>query len=304
MDFQQALNEIYEEVNTGDISGKVANYIPELGSVDPSRFGMCLVTLEGDSFGVGDCDEKFSIQSISKVFSLVVSIIRSDAKIWERVGREPSGTPFNSLVQLESENGIPRNPFINAGALVVTDFLISETPNSSQAILDFITNDIGIKGIEFNKAVAESEIRYGDRNRALTYFMKSFDNIKNDVDKVIKEYSYQCSIEMSCKELARAFLLFTNKGQSIDTGKQLLTVSQTKRISALMETCGCYDQAGDFAFKVGLPVKSGIGGGIAAVLPEKFSVAVWSPELNTKGNSAKGFKALELLTTKLGCSLY
>lgn len=304
MDFQKVLNEIYEEVNAEGIHGKVASYIPELASVDASKFGICLVTPDGDSFGVGDFEEKFSIQSISKVFSLVLSIIRSDNKIWERVGREPSGTPFNSLVQLESENGIPRNPFINSGALVVTDFLVSETELAAQAILDFIIQEIGVGGIHFNEAVAQSEIIKGDRNRALSYFMKSFDNFDNEVDKVIKEYCYQCSIEMSCKELAQAFLLFTNKGRSIYTDKQLLTLSQTKRISALMETCGCYDQAGDFAFKVGLPVKSGVGGGIAAVLPDKFSVVVWSPELNEKGNSAKGFKALELLTTKLGCSLY
>lgn len=304
MSFQQVLKEIYDEVNQEGIKGKVADYIPELKAIDSSKFGMCLVTPEGESFGVGDCEEKFSIQSISKVFALTLSIIQSNEEIWKRVGREPSGTPFNSLVQLESENGIPRNPFINAGALVVTDFLMEKSSHESEAVLDFIANDIGIKNIGFNESIARSEIRHGDRNRALGYFMKSFGNIKNSVDKVIEEYCYQCSIEMSCKELAQAFLLFTNKGKSIYSSKQLLTLSQTKRISALMETCGCYDQAGDFAFKVGLPVKSGIGGGIVAVLPDKFSVAVWSPELNEKGNSAKGFKALELLTTKLGCSLY
>ena len=304
MDYQKVLNEIFEEVNDEGIHGSIADYIPELGGVDPSKFGMCLVTPTGESFGVGDCEEKFSIQSISKVFALALSIIQSGDTIWKRVGREPSGTPFNSLVQLESENGVPRNPFINAGALVVTDFLITQTLQGSEAILDFITNDIGIEQLTFNNSVAESEIKFGDRNRALTYFMKSFGNIENDVDKVVEEYCYQCSIEMSCKELAQAFLLFTNKGKSIYSGKQLLTISQTKRISALMETCGCYDQAGDFAFKVGLPVKSGIGGGIVAILPEKFSVAVWSPELNKHGNSAKGFRALELLTTNLGFSLY
>lgn len=304
MDFKKVLQEIYDEVNKEGITGEVASYIPELKSIDASKFGMCLVTPDGEFYGVGDYDEKFSIQSISKVFALTLSIIQSGDKIWERVGREPSGTPFNSLVQLESEDGVPRNPFINSGALVVTDFLISQTPQESQAVLDFVRNDIGVENIDFNTSVAESEIKYGDRNRALTYFMKSFGNIENNVDRVVAEYCYQCSIEMSCKELAQAFLLFTNKGKSMYTNKQLLTISQTKRISALMETCGCYDQAGDFAFKVGLPVKSGIGGGIVAIMPEKFSVAVWSPELNEKGNSAKGFKALELLTTKLGCSLY
>jgi glutaminase len=226
-----------------------------------------------------------------------------DEKVWQRVGVEPSGNPFNSLVQLEYEKGIPRNPFINAGALVIADILVSELKNPKQDFLAFIRTLSGNETINYNEKVAQSEKDTGFRNAALCNFLKSFGNIKNEVEVVLDFYFHQCSIEMTCKELAHSFFFFANEGKT-KSGKQILSKSQVKRLNALMQTCGFYDESGEFTYKVGLPGKSGIGGGIAALYPNHFSVATWSPRLNEKGNSELGMAALELLTTKTGMSIF
>jgi glutaminase len=304
MDFQKILEEIYAEVEQMNLQGQVATYIPELAKMDLHKFGISLITTQGEEFKVGHTNDKFSIQSISKVFTLAMVFANEKDNLWKRVGVEPSGNAFNSLAQLEYENGIPRNPLINAGALVVTDLLRSKEPDALGAILDFINRLAGTNQIIPNKAIAQSELSHSSRNKALAHFMKSFGNISSPVNELIETYCYQCAIEMTASELARAFLLFANHGINSLNGKLLLSTSQTKRINAIMQTCGFYDEAGEFAFKVGLPGKSGVGGGIAAVLPSQFSVVVWSPGLNAKGNSLKGMKALELLTTKLGHSVF
>jgi glutaminase len=272
--------------------------------VDESKFGISLVTTNGDVFNVGDAKEKFSIQSISKVLTLALVYPKLQEKLWTRVGIEPSGSSFNSLAQLEWENGIPRNPFINAGALVVTDIIRSMYKDPVDEIRSFLNKITLSDAITYNPKIAESEIKHSSRNKALAHFMKSFGNIDSNVFELIETYCYQCAIEMTTEELAKAFLLFANHGKNIYTNEQLLSVSQAKRINAITQTCGFYDEAGEFAYKVGLPGKSGVGGGIAAVLPGKLSVVVWSPGLNEKGNSSKGMKALELLTTKLGYSIF
>lgn len=304
MEYQSLIEEVYQEVQQMELRGKLANYIPELSKVNPHQFGLCLIDMQGNVYGSGDYKTSFSIQSISKVFTLCMVYSRLKSSIRRRVNVEPSGDPFNSLIQLEHEDGIPRNPFINAGALVVTDALISLFPEPEKAINRFISEISCEKGIPVNKEVHLSEMEHSSRNRALANFMKSFNNIDNNIDRLIEVYTYHCSLEMSCFELAKAFQLFCNNGFSPYCNKQILDGSSTKRISAMMLTCGFYDEAGEFAYRVGLPGKSGVGGGVAAVLPGQFSITVWSPELNPKGNSVKAIKALELLTDKLGVSLF
>ncbi len=304
MNYQQLINEVYSEVQSLQLEGIVANYIPELSNVDIHKFGISLVTTHGEVYCIGDTQEKFSLQSISKPFTLAMVFASEGEALWKRLGVEPSGNPFNSLAQLEYENGIPRNPFINAGALVITDILRSKTNTPVEDILLFIKKLTNTDNISINQKIALSEMAHSNRNKALAHLMKSFGNINSSIDELIETYCYQCAIEMACTELAQAFLLFANHGHNPLNGDQLLTISQTKRINAIMQTCGFYDEAGEFAYTVGLPGKSGVGGGIAAVLPGEFSVVVWSPGLNSKGNSAKGMKALELLTTKLGHSVF
>ncbi len=304
MDYQKIIEEIAMEVREGPAEGRVADYIPELAGMDPDKFGVHLATLEGEHFHTGDSEEPFSIQSVSKVLSLTLALVHEGEALWRRVGVEPSGNPFNSLVQLEYEEGIPRNPLINSGALVVADILITHLENPEEEFIDFVRKISGNPDIGYNPQVAESEKRHGHRNAALVNLMKSFGNIHNDIDRVLHFYFYQCSIEMSCRELAETFLLYANHGKVPSTGEEVLTVSKTKRINAIMQTCGFYDESGDFTFKVGLPGKSGVGGGIAAVNPEEYSVAVWSPRLNEKGNSVKGMKFLELLTTRTRSSIF
>ncbi|WP_162419258.1 glutaminase [Cyclobacterium roseum] len=304
MDYQELISEVYQEVNQLGLKGNVANYIPELAKVSGDRFGIALVDLDGKVYGVGDYQEPFSIQSISKVFTLTMVFHRFRSKLWSRVNVEPSGNPFNSIAQLEYEQGIPRNPFLNAGALVITDALTSKFEHPIQSIREFIDELAGQHCVRINEEVMQSELLHAERNTAMAYFLKAYKNFENDIQEVIRTYVSQCSIEMCCEELAKAFSYLANDGYSIFAKREILNESQSRRVNALMLTCGFYDESGEFAFRVGLPGKSGVGGGIAAVMPGKFSIAVWSPELNEKGNSVKAIKALELLTDKLKFSLF
>jgi len=304
MDYQKVLAEIAAELQGIENIGKVAAYIPELGKVDPDKFGMHLLTTDHRHYSVGDSEERFSIQSIAKVMMLTLAFELEDEKLWERVGVEPSGTNFNSLVQLEYENGIPRNPFLNAGALVLCDILISRLSNPKQQLLDYMRKAAGNPDINYCPRIAESERLTGFRNTALVNFMKSFGNIKNEVEVVLDFYFNLCSIELSCRELTQLCLFLAADGVNPANSERIISSRKSKRINSIMQLCGFYDEAGEFAFRVGLPGKSGVGGGIIAVLPGEYSVAVWSPKLNQKGNSYKGMRALELLTTKTKSSIF
>jgi glutaminase len=304
MDYSALIHNVYQQCKQEPNEGKVASYIPELAKVDGNQFGICLSAVDGREYPVGDASTKFSIQSIVKVFALAMVYQKVGEQLWERVGVEPSGGSFNSLALLEFEQGIPRNPFINAGALVLTDILISEWQDPKQAALDFIRKLADTPDIHFNEAVASSEASNGYRNGASVALMKSFGNITNDFFSVLDVYFHLCSIEMTCRELARAFLVFSNAGRDIESKQNILSARQVKRINALMQVCGFYDESGDFAFRVGLPGKSGVGGGMVAVYPNKFSVVSWSPPLNKKGNSARGLSVLEKITTQLGDSIF
>ena len=304
MDYKQIIDKVYNEVSGEPDLGQVASYIPELLNVDAEKFGISLITTDNKIFSTGDYSEKFSIQSVVKVFSLCLAYAAHGKELWKRVGVEPSGTPFNSLVQLEHDCGIPRNPFINSGAVVICDILMDMMPHPKSNFLDFIRKISGSNEVDYCHKTAESEKKHGFRNLALANFIRSFGNIKNPVDKVLDFYYSICSIKMNCSELARSFMFLANDGQKLGASDNIISRSQAKRINSIMLTCGFYDEAGEFAYRVGLPGKSGVGGGIAAVLPEKFSIAVWSPGLNKKGNSYRGMKFLERFTTETELSVF
>ena len=304
MNYQLALTHLCSAIEGLPDSGQVASYIPELGNVDPDKFGVHVQTLSGEQASYGDFNEKFSIQSIAKVLSLVMAYQHLEEDLWTRVGVEPSGDPFNSLVQLEYEHGIPRNPLINAGAIVVCDVLISVFGNPKEALLHFIRSLSGLSELNFSERIAESEKATGFRNASLVNLMKSFGNIHNDIYSVLDLYFNLCSIEMTCKELSQTFMFLANQGVNPLTDEMVLSESKTKRVNAIMQLCGFYDEAGEFSFKVGIPGKSGVGGGIVAILPEEYSIAVWSPRLNPKGNSYKGVTFLERFTSLTESSIF
>ncbi|GAA4317745.1 glutaminase [Pontixanthobacter gangjinensis] len=304
MDYQHILDTIHDEMSYRDVKGKVASYIPELAKVDRKKFGMHVYCGDKQHFCFGDSKENFSIQSISKVFTLAMAMRLMGEDLWDRVDVEPSGDPFNSLTQLEYESGIPRNPFINAGALVISDILVDQLDDPKKELLEFVRHITGDPNIDYDKTVAASEKATGYRNIALVNYIKALGNIKCDVEPIVDFYFHQCSLAMSCEDLSKAFMLFANRGRILDTNEKILKPKTVKRINALMQTCGFYDEAGEFSFQVGLPGKSGVGGGIVAIHPKNYSVAVWSPILNEKGNSELGMKALERFTTLTGVSVF
>ena len=297
MDYRHIIEEVYRQVQPLAGVGRQADYIPELRKVNPNRMGICLTTLDGERHMVGDAEERFSLQSISKVFALAMAIGVEGGRLWKRMNREPSGNAFNSLVQLELENGIPRNPFINAGAIVIADILLSHFDNAERAFITFVRTISGCKTVDYNPHVAASERSCGYLNAAIANLLKYHHNIEGDLEQVLHFYFMMCSVEMNCRELAQSFIPFANHRSPFNFAGTSLTASQVKRMNAIMQTCGFYDEAGEFSYLVGLPGKSGVGGGIAAFCPGRYSVAVWSPRLNNKGNSVMGMKALELLTT-------
>ena len=303
MQFQSLLEEIVATLQPElGAAGQVARYIPALARVPAPQFGIALRTRDGQEAHAGDSTTRFSLQSISKLFALTLGMREVGEALWDRIGREPSGNPFNSLVQLETEHGIPRNPFINAGALAVTDRLVSRFDAKAE-MLSLLSSLCG-DPVDFDEEVAASEASTGFRNAALANFMKSFDRIDNDVGTVLDVYFHHCAVRMSCLQLARAAGFLCRDGVHPYTGKQLLTERQARRVNALMLTCGTYDAAGEFAFRVGLPCKSGVGGGIVAVVPDRLTLCVWSPALEPTGNSLLGMKALELFTAKTGLSVF
>lgn len=301
---QTLLNEIYDDVKPMLGQGRVADYIPALACVDPAQFGIAICDNAGEVTSVGDADTPFSIQSISKLFNLVMAMNHYGEGLWDRVGCEPSGLPFNSLVQLEYESGIPRNPFINAGALVVSDMNESRFASPHLAMRDFVRRLSANDSIFSNSDVADSEYENRSRNAAMAYLMKAYNNFENEVEDVLHNYFYNCAVEMSCKDLARSMNFLANRGHCVFSASEVLNTSETRQVNALLATSGLYDEAGRFAFKVGLPGKSGVGGGIVAVVPGRFSLCVWSPALNDMGNSVLGVAALESLTRRINWSVY
>jgi glutaminase len=302
----RAVTEIADAMRARTDRGDVARYIPELAHVDPSRFALAVADAEGNVAAAGDADVPFSIQSISKVFTLTIALGKVGNVLWQRVGREPSGSPFNSIVQLERERGIPRSPFINAGAIAVTDLILSghqprEALGEILRFMQFVSDD---PSITIDENVAASEQRTGFRNAALANYMKSFGVLQNPVDYTLGVYVHHCAIAMSCRQLAMAGRFLAHRGVNPSTGLSVVQPERARRINALMLMCGHYDGSGEFAYRVGLPGKSGVGGGILAIAPGNASIAVWSPGLDANGNSHLGRIALEELTRRMGWSIF
>ncbi len=300
------VKEIADEMRQRTDRGEVASYIPELARVDPGAFGIAVIDASGDVVAAGDSETPFSIQSVSKVFTLTLALGKVGDRLWRRVGREPSGSPFNSIVQLEREYGIPRNPFINAGAIAVTDLILSghqprEALGEILRFMQFLADD---PNITIDKAVAASEQRTGFRNVALANYMKSYGVIENPVEFTLGVYFHHCAIAMTCRQLAMAGRFLVHAGHNPSTGARVVSSERARRINAVMLTCGHYDGSGEFAYRVGLPGKSGVGGGILAIAPERASIAVWSPGLDAAGNSHLGRVALEALTKRMGWSIF
>jgi glutaminase len=300
------VKEITDEMAQRPDRGEVATYIPELARVDPRAFGLAVIDHDGNVAAAGDSDAAFSIQSISKVFTLTLALGKAGDRLWRRVGREPSGSPFNSIVQLEWERGRPRNPFINAGAIAVTDLILSghQPREALGEILRFIRFLADDPAISIDEAVAASEQRTGFRNVALANYMKSFGVLENPVDFALGVYFHHCAIAMSCRQLAMAGRFLAHRGRNPATGLSVVQPGRARRINSVMLTCGHYDGSGEFAYRVGLPGKSGVGGGILAIAPGKASIAVWSPGLDANGNSHLGRMALEALTKRMGWSIF
>ncbi len=306
VDIQTILDDIRQQTEAFGDRGNVADYIPELAKIDPARFGMSVRLVSGEVFETGDAGAAFSIQSISKLFTLTLALGKLGTGLWARVGREPSGTAFNSIVQLEYEHGIPRNPFINAGAIVVSDVILAgHRPREAIGeILRFVRFLADDPDILIDREVARSETETGFRNYALASYMRSFGNLDHDPALTLGVYFHQCAIAMTCRQLAAAGLYLANDGVSPLTGGRVVAPERARRINALMLMCGHYDGSGDFAFRVGLPAKSGVGGGILAIVPGKASVAVWSPGLDRNGNSQLGTWALEQLARRTGWNVF
>lgn len=303
---RKIVHSIAERCSAETDRGSVASYIPELAHVDPKQFGIAIVNGNGEEIIAGDADTRFSIQSISKVFTLTLALQQVGKDLWQRVGREPSGDPFNSIVQLEHEAGVPRNPFINAGAIVVADVMLGKsTPDAAiEDFVSFLRRICADETIGVDSAVAASEILHGSRNMALASFMKAYGNLVNETKHALQLYSNACAIAMSCRQLARAGRYLAWDGNSGPDGPMVTSSEITRRVNALMLTCGHYDGSGEFAFSVGIPGKSGVGGGILAIVPGIASIGCWSPGLNAVGNSKIATQALELLTTQTGWSVF
>lgn len=303
MDIQGVLDDVAEAIRPQRGQGVVADYIPGLASVPADRFGMALAMNDGELCGVGDWEAPFSIQSISKAFTLSLALAMDGVALWSRVGRESSSFAFSSLAQLEVGEGVPRNPFVNAGALVVTDRLLSLTGSAQESLLDFMRTETGNPAIAVDRDIAASEAEHGHRNAAIAHLLASYGKLDNPVDAVLEEYFAQCSIAMSCRDLAVAGGFLSRGGIRRD-GSAFLDRSTAKRINSVLLISGTYDSAGEFAYRVGLPAKSGVGGGILAMIPGRGTICVWGPGLGDSGTSVAGLAALDEFTTRTGWSVF
>lgn len=306
LDLEAIVATIAREASQTHVRGKVADYIPSLANVSSDHFGIAVILPDGSEYVAGDADAGFSIQSVSKVFTLTMALQKYGDALWTRVGREPSGSAFNSIIQLENESGIPRNPFINAGAIIVSDVVMgkSDPRESIGDVLRFVRKLASDDSINIDNDVANSEAATGFRNMALGNYMKSFGNMSGRVEDALKLYFHQCALSLSCRQLAKAGRYLMLDGRHPDGGDAVISPLFARRINALMLLCGHYDGSGEFAFRVGIPGKSGVGGGILAIVPGKASIAVWSPGLNARGNSKLGTRALERLAEATGWSVF
>lgn len=287
--------------------GKVADYIPELGKVDPNLFGVSLYDVKGRLYEAGEFNHPFTVQSISKPIVLLLALLdNGEAKVFEKVGKEPTGDPFNSIVRLETFNEKkPLNPMINAGAISVSGLVHGkDSQEKTQRILNFVKEITQNDAIYINQDVFESELRTGNRNRSMAYFLKDVGNIEGDVEDTLEVYFKQCSMMITTKDLAYIGALLARNGRDIITNKQVLPVRYCNIVKSYMATCGMYDGSGEFAIDIGVPAKSGVGGGIMCTVLGRMGIGVFSPALDNKGNSLAGLNLLKDLSEELSLSIY
>lgn len=289
------LNELHMKYKDLD-EGKVADYIPELAKVDSSLFGICLVTTDGEVFEIGDTDELFTIQSISKPFSYSLALEDHGREaVLNNIGVEPTGDSFNNI-SLDEKTNRPYNPMINAGAIATTSLIKGEDPTDRLNRMIKMFSDFAGRKLNVDISVYMSERTTGHRNRALAYLMKNFNMIKGNIEEGLDLYFQQCSLMVNAKDLATMAATFANHGNNPITGKQVLDSSYIRDILSIMFTCGMYDYAGEWAYNVGIPAKSGVGGGIIGVVPGQFGISVFSPPLDRRGNCVRGIKVFEDLS--------
>ncbi len=298
MDIQPIIDDIARTIAADAKTIEAAADAKQEGAA-PGPFGMAIATEDG-VLVAGAADIAFPIQSIAKVLALDIALDAEGDRVFERVGREPSGDPFNSVIDLERTRGVPRNPFINAGALVIVDMLVAARPDGD-TVVDFVRRQLDGHPVALDEAVLDED---GDLNRAMLSFMKHHDNLHGPIDRVMDAYGKQCAISVDCAGLALAGRFLTRTQLAPGDDGEMARARRIRTVLALMMTCGHYDGSGDFAVRVGLPAKSGVGGGILAIAPERASIAVWSPNLDQHGNSILGVRALELLADKADWSVF
>lgn len=287
--------------------GRTASYIPELSKADPNQLGLSIAMADGTLISSGDYSSKFTVQSISKVVALMLAIIdRGEDYVFSKVGMEATGDAFNSIIKLETANPRkPLNPMINAGAIAIDSLILGKDPEEKfQRLLQFFRRLCGNEDLWYNEKVYSSESVTGHRNRALAYFMKDIGVLEGEVEEVLELYFKQCSIQVDCRDIGMLGAVLACDGISPLTGESLVTRKIARLVKTFMVTCGMYDGSGEFAVRVGIPAKSGVGGGIMAVVPGNMGIGVFGPALDTRGNSIGGIKALEFLSEKLELSIY
>lgn len=303
---ENMLNDIILLSKKYTVNGKVASYIPELKKANGEDLGICVIDKNCDIYCAGDYKKKFTIQSISKTIVLALALMDNKWDyVFSKVGMEPSGDPFNSIMKLDNNNiKKPCNPMINAGAIVTTSLIKGKNlQEKEERMLSFFKKLAKNDTLKINQSVYESEKLTGDRNRAMAYLLKNDGIIEGNVDEILDLYFKQCSIEVDVVDLARIGLLFANYGVDIETGERVISENISRIVKIFMVTCGMYDASGEFALKVGIPAKSGVGGGIMASVPTKMGIGVFGPALDMKGNSIGGIKVLENLSRKLQLSI-
>ncbi len=304
---QQNVNEWLESCRPLSWKGKVASYIPELAKAPIHTLGIQIMDIHGQQLAAGDCEYRFTIQSISKVFTLLLALMdHGEEAVFNKVGMEPTGDRFNSMLKLELvEPGIPFNPFINAGAIAISSLIVGSSPlDKAERIRDFCRQLANNATLDFDAAVYRSEAETADLNRSMAYLLKDNGVLEDSVEDVLDVYFHQCAIQATCADLARMALILTYDGIDPITHKQLIPRRYVQNAKTFMVTCGMYNASGQFAIQAGIPAKSGVSGGILSIVPGKYGIGVIGPSLNSKGNSIAGVKLLELLSTQFGWSLF
>lgn len=283
--------------------GECASYIPELAKVDKNKLGVCVLTKSVDKYSVGDTKDRFTIQSISKVISLAIALQHCGfEKVFEKMNMEPSGDAFNSLLKLDMTDDKPFNPMINAGAIATVGYLVPEL--SFDDMLTYARRVCMDPGIVMNEKVFESEMTHCARNRAISYLLQSKGILEADVEKTLELYTRMCSLSVTAESLACFGLVLANGGRHPETGVRLIDSEAVRVVKTIMMTCGMYDGSGEFAVRVGIPSKSGVGGGILAVVEKRMGIGIFGPALDAKGNSIAGQHMLEYLSRTLNLHMF